>query len=126
MSRPPLGPALIDRLDGGSADARTRARLILETIAGQTAVEDAAAALGVSAQRFHELRSSALEQLVAGCEPKPLGRPAQPVDASADLARAHERQLADLRVENELLKARAELVACGLDRRLRRREKKRR
>jgi hypothetical protein len=74
MSRPPLGPALIDKLEG-SADAKRRARLVVETLAGLVSVEDAAQQLDVSPQRFHVLRDDLLSSMIAQAEPKPVGRP---------------------------------------------------
>ena len=74
MSRPPLGPALIDKLEG-STDAKRRARLVVETLAGLVSVEDAAQQLDVSPQRFHVLRDDLLSSMIAQAEPKPVGRP---------------------------------------------------
>ena len=74
MSRPPLGPALIETLEG-SADAKRRARLVVETLAGLISVEEAARRLDVSPQRFHVLRDALLASMIAQAEPKPVGRP---------------------------------------------------
>ena len=128
MSRPPLGPALVAGL-AGSDDARQRAQLILETIAANLPVQDAAARLGVSTQRFHELRAEALQQLIAACEAKPLGRPvAEPtVDERIAAAVAEkDRKIAELTVQVEMAAMRTELVALGLDRRLGKKRSKKR
>lgn len=72
--RPPLGPELVEHLDG-SDPAKLRLKLILQTLSGSKTVLEASAELGVSESRFHELRSEWLQQSLAPLEPKPLGRP---------------------------------------------------
>ncbi len=126
MARPPTGPSIVDSAAGSDA-ARQRARLILETIAGTTSVQDAADALGVSPQRFHDLRRDIITATVAACEPKRLGRPtATPAvpDAAARAAAEQARRISDLEVELEISRLREELIASGLGNRLARVKKK--
>lgn len=128
MARPTTGPGLIDGCDG-SAQARERARLVLETIAGTVRVQDAAARLGVSPQRFHAIRAQALGALVAGLEPRPLGRPVTALeqdDALAAQLAQRDRRISDLEVELEIARLREELVAAGMGHRLKGLSKKRR
>jgi hypothetical protein len=128
MSRPPLGPALVDRLSGSDA-ARQRTRLMLETISGATSVEAAAEQLGISTQRFHDLRDELIQGAIAAAEPKPIGRPAkQPsIDDQIRAALAEkDRIINELRVRVELAKLREELAAAGMTNRFGPREKKRR
>jgi hypothetical protein len=128
MSRPPLGPALVDRLSGSDA-ARQRTRLMLETISGVTSVEAAAEQLGISTQRFHDLRDELIQGAIAAAEPKPLGRPAKEptVDDQIRAALAEkDRIINELRVRVELAKLREELVAAGMTKRFGPRLKKRR
>ncbi len=128
MSRPPLGPALVDRLAGSDA-ARQRTRLILETIAGTLTVETAAGQLGISTQRFHELRDELLQSTVAAAEPKPLGRPAKEPSVEDQVRAAlaeKDRIINDLTVRLELATLREELVAAGMTKRFGPRIKKRR
>ena len=72
--RPPLGPELVEHLDG-SDPAKLRLKLILQTLSGSKTVLEACAELGVSESRFHELRTEWLQQSLVPLEPKPLGRP---------------------------------------------------
>jgi hypothetical protein len=127
MSRPPLGPELVDRL-AGSDVARQRTRLMLETISGATSVETAAEHLGISTQRFHELRDELLQSTIAAAEPKPLGRPAKEpsVDDQVRAALAEKDFIInDLTVRLEVAKLREELVAAGMTNRFGPRQKKR-
>jgi hypothetical protein len=128
MARPSLGPALVDRLSGSDA-ARQRTRLMLETISGTTSVEAAADQLGISTQRFHDLRDELLQATITAAEPKPLGRPAKEptVDERVRAALAESDQtINDLTVRLELARLREELVAAGMTRRFGPRPKKRR
>jgi hypothetical protein len=72
----------------GSREARRRAALILEVLAGQRTPTDAATVLGVSVPRFYSLEAQALDGLVMACEPRRRGRPDTP-----------ERELAALKKE---------------------------
>ncbi len=125
MSRPPLGPALVDRLSGSDA-ARHRTRVMLETISGVTSVEAAAEHLGISTQRFHDLRDELLQGTIAAAEPKPLGRPAKEptVDDQIRAALAEkDRIINELRVRIELANLREELAAAGMTNRFGRKKK---
>ena len=51
MGRPCKGPNLVDGLDG-SAEARTRLRIVLETIAGQRTVAEACADGSMSREEY--------------------------------------------------------------------------
>jgi transposase-like protein len=74
--RKPLGPALVEHLDG-STSAKERLELILATIAGKVTVVSAAEQLGISEAMFYKLRSRVLQVSLEDLEPKPIGRPAQ-------------------------------------------------
>jgi hypothetical protein len=128
MSRPPLGPALVDRLSGSDA-ARQRARLMLETVSGVTSIEAAAEQLGISTQRFYDLRDELIQGAITAAEPKPLGRPAKKptVDDQIRAALAEkDRIINELRVRVELAKLHEELAAAGMTNRFGPRLKKRR
>jgi transposase len=75
--RRPSGPEYVDHLDG-SAQAKERLKVVLETLAGTCRVQEACQRLGVSEPRFHQLRSQVLEAALARLEPRPAGRPPQP------------------------------------------------
>jgi hypothetical protein len=119
MARRSRGPKAVDHLPGSDA-ARQRVRLALETLSGAKTVEQAAAELGVSTQRFHEIRTEALQGAIAACEPKPAGRPPQVAPEADPMAWAYaerEQAIKDLRIELECARLREELIATGLIRR---------
>ena len=62
------------RVSGGSRPARQLAAAVLEVLAGVIRPAEAAAALKVSLPRYYTLERRALEGLVRGCEPVPVGR----------------------------------------------------
>jgi hypothetical protein len=104
--RKPSGPAAVERLPG-SPQARERLRVILETLAGTCRVGEACARLGLSEQRFDQLRTQALQAGLDSLEPRPLGRPARaaPVAAAAALqarVTALETELAAAQVRAEI------------------------
>lgn len=74
--RRPSGPQLVQGLDG-TPEAKERATVILETIAGKRSVAEACAVLGVSPAHFYRLRDHFLNAGVTSLEPRPLGRPPQ-------------------------------------------------
>jgi hypothetical protein len=107
--RRPIGPELADQLDG-SARARLRMRVILETLAGTTSKKDACAALRICAQRFETIRAEAIGAGIAALEPKPLGRPARATPAcDAEVARL-EARVAELEAALQAARVRAELA----------------
>ena len=71
-----MGPRLIHHLDG-SARAKRRMEVILETIAGQRTVREACDCLGIEEAMFFRLRTQALQASVERLEPRPAGRPAR-------------------------------------------------
>lgn len=96
MARGPGGPELVDKLEG-TDEAKTRLRVVLETMRGGRTVAEACKLLGIGPTRFEELRQQALEAALAALQAKPLGRPTvQPIVESGDVVR--------LRAENERLK----------------------
>lgn len=112
--RCPAGPEYVDQLDG-SEPAKQRLRLILETVAGQCGIGDAARSLGVTEQRVHQLREEALQAALAELEPKPAGRPrrpAAPLDAAelAEQVLELEKQLRAARVRESIALVFPELV----------------
>ena len=87
--RPSLGPDLADKADG-SDQAKTRLKLILQTIAGEITVAHASQQLGMSEARFHELRQQWIQAACTALEPKPLGRPKETtVEEEVELLRLH-------------------------------------
>src|SRR5215813_7628006 len=86
--RPASGPA-----GGAGRDARRRAAVLLEVLAGGRTPAQAAEALGLSLPRYYQLEAAALRGLVGACEPRPKGR-----------GRPAEAELAGLRKEVQRLR----------------------
>src|SRR5262245_37581462 len=71
---PPATPAPRAGPAPASRDARQRAAVILEVLAGARTPTQAAQALGLSLPRYYQLENVAVQGLVAACEPVPKGR----------------------------------------------------
>ena len=106
--RRPIGPEIAEQL-GGSAQARQRLRVILETLAGTKRVKDARVELGICSQRFEALRAEVIRAGIAALEPRPTGRPARPAPAP-ELVRL-EARVAELEAELVAARVRAECTA---------------
>jgi hypothetical protein len=103
--RTPSGPELVEQLPG-SAKAKERVRVILETMTSELRVQEACAQLDVCEQRVRQLRTAMLVAAIASAEDKPPGRPVQAQESGAIAAlRArvaeldHELQAARLSAE---------------------------
>ena len=108
--RRPAGPEYVDKLDGSDA-AKARLRLVLETMAGTRRVSEACALLGLSEQRFEQLRTEALQAGLARLEAQPKGRPPHtltPAEADAEQLRA---RVAKLESDLRLAEVRSEVAA---------------
>jgi transposase-like protein len=110
--RQPPGPEFVERLRG-SPSSKERATVILQTLSGQLRVQEAAALLGITPQRFHVLRQEAVQGLVDQLEPRPLGRPHKPPSTVSEL----ETELARLERERRLGCARRLPWCCRRGRR---------
>lgn len=93
--RKPLGPALVEHLEG-SPLAKERLELILATNAGQITVVEAARQLGISEAMFYKLRNRVLQVALADLEPKPLGRPPETNSEEAQQQAALAARVAEL------------------------------
>jgi hypothetical protein len=108
--RRPAGPNFVDTLTG-DAVAKERLRIVLETMAGQRRVSAACAQLGISEQRFDELRAEAMQAAVMALEPKPLGRKPQSITPEqSELAQLRAR-IAELEAQVKVESVRAEVAA---------------
>jgi hypothetical protein len=94
--RPPLGPGLVETLQGPD-EAKRRLRVILETVAGTRTIAAACAELGICEAAFHELRKQALAAAVEGLSPRPVGRPRKDADPE-------QRRIQELEAQVVLLK----------------------
>ena len=93
--RPASGPQLVETMEG-TETAKTRLRVILETVSGQRTIAEACAELGIGKTAFHELRTRVLRGALADLEPKLPGRPRREEPASAE-------DLAALKAEQQRL-----------------------
>jgi hypothetical protein len=106
--RKPTGANLVEHLEG-SERAKTRLKVILETLSGQRTIPDACNELGIQESMFHRVRNEVLQTALGRLEPRPLGRPPQHTPP-------HDSHLAELEEEN--LRLRAELKAAEVRREL--------
>ena len=100
--RPPKGPELVAGLEG-SAEAKARLRVVLETISGEKTIAEACEELGLEESMVHLLRQRALAAGLKELEAKPRGRPPKE-------ERVEPEALETLRRENEELKAKLRLA----------------
>jgi hypothetical protein len=107
--RHPSGPAFVQKLEG-SERAKERLQVLLETMAGTCRTSEACERLGISEQRFDQIRIEALQAAVTGLEPGLVGRPAHtPHPAEVEVERLKKR-LAELEAERDAALIRAELA----------------
>jgi Helix-turn-helix domain len=107
--RRPSGPEYVDGL-AGSALAKERLKVVLETLAGTCRVQEACQRLGISEPRFHQLRQRLLQAALGRLEPRPAGRPAQAPSAAQEEVGKLEEELAALRVQAQAAQTRAEIA----------------
>jgi transposase-like protein len=74
VGRKPLSTRHVDHLSG-SARAKDRLRVILETLRGTITIPDACRLLDVGEAQFHHLRHQWLQQALELLEPRAMGRP---------------------------------------------------
>jgi hypothetical protein len=72
--RPHQGAELVEKLDDCSEQARRRLKLIFQTLAGESTVEQACQALGIRRSAFNKLRSQFIHNAVGLLEPRTPGR----------------------------------------------------
>jgi Helix-turn-helix domain len=107
--RIPAGPEYVEHLEG-SAKAKERLRVILETMMGKWRVVEACARLGICEQRFRQLREALLQAALEGIEDQPAGRPRRPEEPAQTTAlrlqlEALERELRVAQVREEVILA---------------------
>jgi hypothetical protein len=107
--RRPVGPEYAEKL-AGSETAKLRAKVILETMAGKRRLKEACQLLGISEQRFHQLREDMMTAAVKALEPGHAGRPAHTATPAEVQVATLEQQLQDKEVELRTAKAREEIA----------------
>jgi hypothetical protein len=105
----PAGPDYVDKLEG-SASAKERLKIVLETIAGTCRVQEACERLGICEQRFHQLRQEALEAALAGLEPGIPGRRPHTPSPADEQVRVLQEQLEQQQFELRASKVREEVA----------------
>ena len=107
--RYPSGPEFVDKLNG-SATAKERLKVLLETLTRDRRIGDACDRLGVSEPRFDQIRIAGLQGALTALEPRPAGRPPrQTVTDEAEAQRLHER-IAQLEGQLQAALVRAEIA----------------
>jgi transposase-like protein len=95
--RPHEGAELVEKLDDCSDEARSRLKVIFQTLAGDLTVKQACQALGIRRSAFNKLRSGFIENAVGILEPGTPGR-------KKKIISAEQVENQRLREENERLK----------------------
>lgn len=130
MARPVHVAHIVTALEGGSPLARERLTAILASCTGEQQVQEAAAELDITPQRFHVLRSQVLTGALAAAEPRPVGRPAVQVEPEIARLQAEveqlRRELDDAKIRQSIGDLRCELIAAGMGGKLKGLSKKRR
>ena len=95
----------------GSAPAKRRLRVILETIAGSKTVREACVELGMGKSAFHKLRSEFLKGAVEDLEPKSTGRPrGEVLPPEGEQLQALKAEVRRLRAELDVSHVKEELM----------------
>ena len=109
VGRPPLGPALVDGLEGGELE-KERLRAMLATLAGTCTIDEACSSVGLGRSRFLELRERALEGGLEALAPGVPGRPPKRVEVGAEELDGLRQTVDWLRVELETSRLRTEIA----------------
>lgn len=118
----------IELVDGlaGSAEAKEKLRVILENLLLEKDIPQASAALGISVQRYYQLRAQGLQAALEGLEPRAIGRP--PIETHPEEKQVEdlEAQVAALRLELRASEVREALALVMPNRRKRGEKEKKR
>lgn len=107
--RKPMGPRLVRHLDG-SARAKQRMEVILDTVAGRRTVREACDSLGIEEAMFFRLRTQALQASVDRLEPRPAGRPARQSSPEQERITELQQELAEKEMELKATEVRLEVA----------------
>src|SRR5688572_2025280 len=108
MARPNKGASHVDGLIG-TRESKRRAKTILQTVSGELSVSEACDEIGVGPTHFANLRTQALQHLLDGLQPLPVGRRPRVQPASGREV-AQQQRIEELEHENAILRARLELA----------------
>jgi len=107
--RHPSGPGYVDHLEG-SEQAKQRLRVVLETMTEGCRVQEACQRLGISEQRFDQLRQLAMQAALRRLESKPGGRPRRQHTGTTAEVLALRQRVADLEAELRAAQVREEIA----------------
>lgn len=107
--RPAQGPALVERLDG-SALAKRRLEIILETLSGRATIRQACDRLGIGRTAFHKMRSRFLAEATGLLEPRQAGRKPRGVTPEQSQIVELARQNRQLRLDLDAQQIREEIA----------------
>lgn len=112
LGRKPQGAALVALL-AGSAHAKQRMMLFLQTLSGQSTAVQACAELGICESRFFAQRSDWLQEALELLEPRSPGRPvkAEPLPTPAELQLLRQR-IRELEARAAVAEVKAELASA--------------
>lgn len=110
QGRPTKGSDIVTKFDA-SQEAKEKVRLVLDTLSSKTSVQDAAARLGVSESRFHQIRDEIVTGMLSAAEPKPVGRPPEPDDEDSEVEQL-KKKLGEAKMMVEISRLR-ELIAVA-------------
>lgn len=107
--RLPSGPEYVEQLPGSEL-AKRRLQVILETMAGTCRVQEACTKLGISEQRFNQLRLQMLEAAMHSMEPGTPGRPSRKPSFTVEQVLQLQEQLALKEAELRAAQLRTEIA----------------
>jgi len=108
--RRPAGPAYAEKVRDCDDQTKRRLKVIMQTLCGELRVQEACAVLGVSPQRFHQLREEVMQSAALPLKPKPKGRPRQQPSSEQHQIEQLQKQLALAQAELRAAQARAEIA----------------
>ena len=110
LGRKPKGAEVVDTL-AGSAHAKARLKLFLQTLADELSVGEACRQLGICESRFFEQRTAWLHESIGLLEPRAAGRPRKSEPALSDAeVRTLQQRLQELETRAVVVEVQAELA----------------
>lgn len=109
----PAKPGQPAQKQAASREAQRLAAAILEVLAGVRTPTDAAEAVGLSLPTYYQWEQRALEGLVAGCEPRPVGQAVSQRHRIAVLQKEVVRLKQDCARQQALVRASQRMVGLG-------------
>jgi len=107
--RQPSGPEFVDKLNG-SDKAKSRLKVVLETMTGTCRVQEACDKLAIKEARFDQIRIEGLQAALQALEDRPAGRPARTPSPAEEENQRLQEQVTQLKRELELAALRVELA----------------